>query len=139
MENRGGLFLRILICGTRTVFGENVIDDAVSRSRWNGLITRVVSGGQKRYDRKQRTYYGADYWGERWAFARDIPVDRYPADWNKHGKYAGPIRNQQMIDTNPDGVIAIWDGQSADTRDLISRAEVAGIEVFVYQYEVENV
>lgn len=131
--------MRILICGTRTVFGENVIDDAVSRSRWNGLITRVVSGGQKRYDRKQRTYYGADYWGERWAFARDIPVDRYPADWNKHGRSAGPIRNQQMIDTNPDGVIAIWDGQSADTRDLISRAKAAGIEVFEYAYEVKGV
>lgn len=49
-------------------------------------VTEVVSGGAS----------GADHHGEKWAERKDIPVKKFPADWNKLGNSAGPIRNKQM-------------------------------------------
>lgn len=50
-------------------------------------ITMVVSGGCS----------GADIGGEAWADRRKIEVNRFPADWSKHGRAAGPIRNEEML------------------------------------------
>ena len=58
-------------------------------------------------------------------------VEVFYADWDKHGKAAGPIRNQQMVDARPDAVLAYWDGQSRGTLDTITRAAKAGIPVFI--------
>lgn len=51
-------------------------------------ITEVVSGGAA----------GADTEGETYARGRSVPVKRFPADWEKHGRAAGPIRNRQMAE-----------------------------------------
>ena len=52
----------------------------------------------------------------------------FPADWKKHGKAAGGIRNQQMLDEGkPDLVIAFPGGTG--TADMIRRARKAGVEV----------
>lgn len=66
-------------------------------------------------------------------FARNnfIDVSCHVAGWEKHGKAAGPIRNQAMIDMEPDVVIAFWDGQSRGTLDTIRRAAAAGIRVVI--------
>jgi hypothetical protein len=75
---------------------------------------------------------GADAMADRWA--RNTPIgwksrviERFPADWKKYGGRAGPIRNQQMIDTKPDLVIAFGSGRGTD--DCVRRAEKAGISV----------
>ena len=39
---------------------------------------------------------GADMLGERFAKAYGYPLKIFPADWNKFGNAAGPIRNEQM-------------------------------------------
>jgi len=49
-------------------------------------ITEVVSGGAK----------GADEGGERWANKNGIPVKLFPANWDRNGAAAGPIRNRKM-------------------------------------------
>ena len=50
------------------------------------------------------------------------------ADWAKHGRKAGPIRNQRMIDEGrPDLVVAFPGGTG--TADMVERARVAGIRV----------
>lgn len=51
-----------------------------------------------------------------------ITGDRiYEADWGKHGKAAGPIRNSKMI-ADADALVAFWDGKSRGTRDCILQA-----------------
>lgn len=56
----------------------------------------------------------------------------YFPDWKKHGKKAGILRNQQMLDDGkPDLVIAFWDGASRGTDDMIKRARKAGVQVEV--------
>lgn len=61
-------------------------------------------------------------------------VEKYPADWEKYGKVAGPIRNQQMLDEGkPDVVYAFTDdlSNSRGTADMCRRANKAGVPVYV--------
>jgi hypothetical protein len=70
-------------------------------------ISEVVSG----------TARGIDTDGERWATARDVYVRRFPADWDKHGKAAGIIRNKQMAEYG-DALLLIWDGKSKGSKNM---------------------
>jgi len=55
---------------------------------------------------------GADTLGIEWAEAKGIQVARFPADWNTHGRAAGPIRNQQMLDEGkPELVVSFLGGR----------------------------
>ncbi len=71
---------------------------------------------------------GADEMADDWAWVQQIPVKKFPADWKKHGKAAGPIRNAQMLkEFTPDVVVAFPGGRG--TGDMIQRAKAAGIRV----------
>ena len=59
-------------------------------------------------------------------------IKRYPADWDKHGKAAGPIRNKQMLEEGkPDLVIAFMAKDSRGTKNMVDQATKAGVEVKV--------
>lgn len=81
---------------------------------------------------------GADIAARYWAQAKQVAWKEFPVtkdDWNKHGKAAGPIRNQQMLDEGkPDLVIAFHSNiaKSKGTWDMIKRANKAGIPVRIY-------
>ena len=81
---------------------------------------------------------GADTLAKVAAIYLGIPWQSFPADWDAHGKKAGPIRNQQMLDEKPDLVIAFHPdtGCTPGTLDMISRARAAGVPVRVVTYEV---
>ena len=52
----------------------------------------------------------------------------YPANWKKHGRAAGPIRNKQMLEeAKPDLVIAFPGG--AGTANMVKQAREAGVKV----------
>lgn len=51
------------------------------------VITELVSGGCPT---------GVDADAEAWAVEHKLLVKRFPADWDKHGRAAGPIRNAEM-------------------------------------------
>lgn len=71
---------------------------------------------------------GADTLGGKWAYRNGIKQRIFQADWIEHGRAAGPIRNQRMIDEGkPDLVIAFPGGRG--TADMVRRARKAGIEV----------
>ncbi len=126
--------MRVIIAGSRYVRTLGPVGRAVLES---GLTPSVVlSGGQKSWDPLGRRWYGADFFGELWAKNRRIPVERYPANWERYGKSAGLRRNQAMIDAAPDALIAVWDGKSRGTADVIRRARVAGLRVFVYRIDL---
>lgn len=60
---------------------------------------------------------------------------RHPADWAKHGRAAGPIRNQAMLDQHHiSQVFAFHDNlvTSKGTSDMVRRARAAGIPVRVF-------
>lgn len=71
---------------------------------------------------------GADDLAEVWALDTGKTVKRYPADWKQHGRAAGPIRNQRMIDEGrPTKGIAFPGGRG--TADMVRRLRIAGIQV----------
>lgn len=75
---------------------------------------------------------GADRLSGVVAREREFEVRAYPADWNKHGKAAGPIRNREMFNTEkPELVIAFHDdlANSKGTKDMVKYAESKGCPV----------
>lgn len=61
---------------------------------------------------------GADAMAENLADKMAWRVKRFPAKWNKHGKSAGPIRNNEMA-IECDEAIVFWDGKSKGTKNMI--------------------
>lgn len=74
---------------------------------------------------------GADRLAGEVATNLGFKVEVYPADWRKHGKAAGPIRNRQMLDEHPDIVIAFHNDlkNSKGTKDTVTEAIKRGIPV----------
>lgn len=110
--------MRVIIAGGRDFHDYGVLLDAIIECNFN--IQTVVSGGAK----------GVDALGERYAEAADVPLKLYPADWERHGRAAGPIRNAMMAE-NADALIAIWDGKSRGTKNMIETARKRGLIVYV--------
>ena len=64
---------------------------------------------------------GTDLLGEKYAAENGFEIERYPAEWDKYGKMAGPRRNERMAKC-ADYVICFWDGQSKGTWSMIQYA-----------------
>ena len=63
-----------------------------------------------------------------------VKVEEYPAEWKKHGKKAGPLRNIRMLqEGQPELVVAFHDdlANSKGTRHMATIAAKQGLEVFV--------
>jgi len=71
---------------------------------------------------------GADRWAVIWCDRRSIPYTRFAADWTKHQKRAGPIRNQTMVDRRPDAGVSFPGGFG--TADCVKRMNAAHIPVY---------
>ncbi|MBO5020633.1 MAG: DUF2493 domain-containing protein [Clostridia bacterium] len=63
----------------------------------------------------------ADAIGEQYAKENGFNIEKYPADWVKYGRSAGPIRNRQMAQIC-DFVICFWDEKSRGTKTMIELA-----------------
>jgi hypothetical protein len=105
--------MRVIVCGGRDFDDFMAVDSALRHV----APSVVVHGGAR----------GADSLAGEWAALHGVSCVVFPADWTKHGKAAGPIRNQQMIDAGADLVLAFPGGRGA--ADCVDRARVAGITV----------
>lgn len=70
---------------------------------------------------------GAERLSSEWAVVRGISVEAHPADWKKHGRAGGPIRNQKMLEEKPELVVAIPGGRG--TADRVRKAKATGLDV----------
>lgn len=76
---------------------------------------------------------GADRLGALFAEEYSVPLHKYPAAWETHGKRAGFIRNEQMAQV-ADGLVAFWDKKSKGTAHMIKTMEKLGKFVHVVNY-----
>lgn len=114
----------ILICGSRDWRAARHIREVLEQ--YDPATTILVHGAAR----------GADQLAGKVALDLGWSPDNihpYPADWTTHGKAAGPIRNQQMLDSEPIGKVYAFrlNGPSRGTDDMIRRARSAGIETVV--------
>jgi hypothetical protein len=72
-------------------------------------------------------YAGADKLCDEWGIVRGRQPVRCPALWTQHGKKAGPMRNQAMVDLRPHLGIAFPGGNG--TADMLERCAAAKIQV----------
>ena len=73
--------------------------------------TLIIEGGAS----------GADRLAQRWAIASQIPFITYEADWDQHGKLAGPMRNRKMLTENPHATVLAFPGDKG-TANCVSTA-----------------
>lgn len=64
-------------------------------------------------------------------------VIRFHADWDKHKKAAGPIRNREMLEVRPEMCICIHENISGSrgTKDMLTECRRRGIPVVLYGRE----
>jgi hypothetical protein len=111
--------VKTIIAGSREGVTFKDVLTAIRDCGWK--LTGVVSG----------TALGADTEGEKAAKLLGIPVHRFPANWEKYGRAAGPIRNRQMAE-NAEALIAVWDGVSRGTKNMIEEAKARNLAVYVH-------
>lgn len=88
-------------------------------------ITEIISGGAR----------GADRLAERYAQEHDIELTVIPAEWEKSGKAAGPIRNKVMV-SMCDGAVCFWDGLSKGTRNTMQLCWKAGKPLMIVRTDL---
>lgn len=106
--------MKVIVSGSRDYTDKNII------KYWLDYFnpTYIVDGGQR----------GADTIAWQYAVDNNLGWIRIAADWDKYGKKAGPIRNQQMLDeTKPDLVLAFPLEGSIGTYDMIRKAVKAKV------------
>ena len=114
--------MKVLVCGDR-----NWTDEAKIKKRlkkFKDPIT-VIQGGAR----------GADSLAGVVASNLGFDVVEVPAEWETYGRAAGPIRNQVMLDMDPDLVIAFHSDldNSKGTADMVRRSRKKGIAVEVVE------
>jgi hypothetical protein len=110
--------MKTIIAGGRDIHDYQLVLDAIKESQFP--ISIVVSGGAQ----------GIDTLGEKYAHEMVLPLHVYEADWEKNGRAAGPIRNRKMAE-NAEALIAVWDGKSRGTKNMIETARKLGLLVYV--------
>ena len=109
--------MRVIVCGSRTWDDADVIRERLDRLPAD---VTIVQGGAR----------GADRIAWMWAGEAGVAFETYPADWDGDGRAAGPIRNQKMLDSGADLVIAFRsEGESRGTDHMCSIAARRGVPV----------
>lgn len=107
--------MRVIVCGGRDYDDETTVIEVLSAL--DPTAVTIVHGAAR----------GADKLAASVARGFGHYVQPYPADWKRHGKAAGPIRNQQMLDAGADLVIAFPGGRG--TAHMVEIARAAGVPV----------
>jgi hypothetical protein len=108
--------MKVLVCGGRNYDDYNHV---VKILDWLP-ITLIIHGGAT----------GADALAGKYAYEKTLSWVSYCADWDRHGRRAGYIRNLQMLDEGkPDLVVAFPGGKG--TTMMIKLAKEAAVPVLM--------
>lgn len=118
--------MRVLVCGGRDFSDRELFNETLDKINKETPIVEIIHGGAR----------GADTMSWGWVLSRNGgnpgPDQKgcwvFHADWNKHGKSAGYIRNKEMLEKGkPDLVIAFPGGRG--TANMVKLAKEVGTPV----------
>lgn len=117
---------KVIVAGSRSCPDNKINRDNIRSAILSFGATEIVSG-------KCKT--GADAIGESLALELGIPLKIFRADWDKHRKAAGPIRNREMA-KYADVLILIWDGRSKGSLSMLHEASYEGLQIIAFPYSM---
>jgi hypothetical protein len=129
--------MKLLIAGSRTIepnpqFLKGLILTYV------GFPDEIVSGGADGVDAAAKYLTEVLFVDSLLEHRLKGKYKEFPADWNTHGKAAGPIRNKQMADYS-DALLLIWDGESRGSKNMKETMLKLGKPVFEVVIKTHNV
>ncbi len=119
--------MRVIVAGCRYFDNYEFIKTSLDILLKDFPVTQIICGMAK----------GVDLCGKRYAEERDLIVAEFPADWDRHKKAAGAIRNREMAN-HAVKLIAFWDEKSTGTKNMIDTMKKMGKEVEVVIIPKEN-
>jgi len=122
--------MRLIIAGSRNVDDYEALRFAmVDSGMWkqHKQSIEVVCGMAR----------GADALGLLFAERNNLAVHKFPADWDKHGKKAGYLRNAEMAKF-ANACLILWDGQSKGSAHMKDLAIKKGLPTFVYKWTADT-
>lgn len=105
----------VIVTGGRNYFDKDKVNEILSALD----ITLLVQGGANGADRLAREY----------ALENFIALETIEADWNKHGRAAGPIRNREMLIKYPKATVIAFPG-GRGTENCVNQAKQLGMSVW---------
>lgn len=117
---------KCIIAGSRTFNDYKFFASTLNKIFKTQKPSEIISGGCR----------GTDTLAAKYAIKHKIPFKVFPADWNKYGKAAGPIRNIEMAEYG-DYLIAFLDvdSKSRGTRGMIKIATEMGLDKMIVEYK----
>lgn len=109
--------MRILVCGGRDYSDRDRLFTILDVAHAACPITVLIHGNAK----------GADQIADEWAAGKCMTSTFLPA-WEEHGRAAGPMRNQRMLDEGKPHLVVAFPGGKG-TADMVARAKKAAIKV----------
>lgn len=129
--------MRVIIAGSRGITDRSDVEQAIynAEDQYNFEFSEDVEVLQS------GTANGVDQLGEEIAGDKGVDIDRYdPEDYHDEApnpKVAPLLRNSAMA-KDGDMLIAVWDGESTGTKDMIDKAESEGLDVYVELVEEQQ-
>jgi len=114
--------MKVIVAGSRSIKNYDLVDKAIKDSGFE--VTEILSGCAG----------GVDELGEQYAARHSVKISYFPANWSTYGRSAGMVRNTEMA-KHAEALIAVWDGKSVGTKDMIDTAVNKGIPVKVTMFE----
>lgn len=100
-----GVEFVVCVTGGRSFVCYDMVCRALGKLNCLYPISLLIEGGAT----------GADRLCRRWAKECGVRFHTEPADWDAHGRAAGPIRNRKMLDTFKPSVLIAFPGGSGTT------------------------
>lgn len=112
--------MKVLVCGGRDYADFRKLSATLYALHSEEPITLIIHGAAR----------GADSLAGMWAVQNKVPMKTFPANWKKHGRSAGPIRNREMLTAaQPDLIVAFPGGRGTADMVEFSRSKCFRVKV----------
>lgn len=132
--------MKLIIAGSRKIqTSACFLESIIEKFRLHIYVEEIVSGGASGVDEGAKNLTQSSM-SSYFAIKIRGRYKEFPADWDAHGKAAGPIRNRQMAEYG-DALLIIWDGNSRGSANMKQEIEKLGkpiYEVILNEYNTKS-